>query len=150
MKDLVTRSLVQGQNDKYVVHDLVLDLVKRKIEEEDSLKKVATLRQSEYLGELDVLRSYFDKSVLNEDVYSLIALWRSVESLSGDGMLEVNTYKTRLAEREITSGAEMDMIEELNAVARFFDLQVALKSTLLALPTLRNVIFYQNKTMPKM
>lgn len=130
------------------MHDRVLDLVKRKIEEEEALKKVAILRQSEYLGGLNVIRSYIDEDV-SSGVYSLTALWRSVESLSGDRMLEVNTYKARLDEREITSGAEMDMVEELNAVARFFDIQVGLNSTVLALSTLRNVPSYQKKTCIK-
>ena len=71
-KSLVARSLVQVRGDGYFVHDLLLDFAKNAIDPET--KKVATSRQAQYLGRLDVLEGFYDGSTgLGRGYVSLMA-----------------------------------------------------------------------------
>lgn len=122
-KDLVGRSLVQMHGNEYLLHDRLLDFVKGRIEDFPETKASATSRQSVYLGRLDVLRAYSDKGEIDGGFFSLIALWRSLEKLSKDALLQLNTYSTSLAQLENIEVTPND-IDTCASVARSFDLQV--------------------------
>lgn len=101
----------------YSVHDLLLDFAKNAIDPET--KEVATSRQAQYLGRLDVLKGFHD----GRGYLSLMALWRSLEDLSGDKELEVKTYESSLEELK-ESKANLAKAEHFNAVASLFHEQV--------------------------
>ena len=121
-KDLQSRSLLQKRGNDYAVHDLLLNFVKVTIEEFEAIKKIATSRQAGYLGRLDVLSGYLTWGK-NGDLYSLVALWRSLEELSGDTQLEENTYKSSLEVVE-RSGVASLVADNFASVASLFNLQV--------------------------
>lgn len=92
-KRLVVRSLLQERYEEYLVHDRVLDFAKFKIEDfGEKIKEVSISQQAQYLGRLDVVRSYFDKRDMFGGLYSLIGVWLSLEDMSGDRAWGVNTY----------------------------------------------------------
>lgn len=118
---------MQKRGGDYQVHDLLLDFAKSEINMERfrTIKEAATSRQAQYLGRLDVVHTYSDTGELAGGVYSLMALWRSLEELSGDTGLEVKTYTTSLGALE-RGEATSDVASTYGAVARLFDLQVRL------------------------
>lgn len=89
-----------------------------------TIKEAATSRQAQYLGRPDVVHTYSDNGEVDGGVYSLMALWRSLEELSGDPGLEVKTYTNSLVDLE-GSEATFDAATTYGAVARLFDLQVS-------------------------
>lgn len=123
-KDLVGRSLMQMRGDKYLLHDSLLDFVKGKIKDFPETKTFATSHQSEYLGRLDVLKAYSDRGEVDGGFFSLIALWKSLEKLSDDALLQLNTYSTSLCQLENIEVTPDDGIDTCASVARSFDLQV--------------------------
>ncbi|CAN0342697.1 unnamed protein product, partial [Ectocarpus sp. 12 AP-2014] len=78
---LVDESMLQPAGDAFRLHDLVLRFLKPKLKADPS-RPIATSRVAEYLGQLKVLQRYIDAGETGDGVYSLIALWRSVESLA--------------------------------------------------------------------
>eukprot|EP00903_Cladosiphon_okamuranus_P007060 g6863.t1 len=78
---LVDQSMLQPAGDAFRVHDLVLRFLKLKLKADPS-RSTATCRIAEYLGQLRVLQGYVGAGETRDGVYSLIALWRSVENLA--------------------------------------------------------------------
>lgn len=73
--------MLQPAGDAFRVHDLVLRFLKPKLKADPSLP-TATCRTVEYLGQLKVLQRFVDTGETSDGVYSLMALWRSVEDLA--------------------------------------------------------------------
>ncbi|CAM9956525.1 unnamed protein product [Scytosiphon promiscuus] len=119
---LVGRSLMSLKQDRYGVHDLILDFAKLQILTNRPLVKGATLRQARYLGRSNVVRGYSGAGQHREGLYALIALWRSVEELSDDKELEAKTYKDSLRPLE---GGDMtvDVAQVFEDVGTLFMLQ---------------------------
>lgn len=111
------------------MHDLLLDFVRTRIEEYAETKKIAALRQAEYLGRLDVLRTYSAKGEVNGGYYSLTSLWRSLEELTGDTNLVLTTYKRRLDEIDQDERGS-DAAEIYEDVGTLFQIQVRLEGFL--------------------
>lgn len=100
---LVSKSLLLNVGGGgYRVHDLLLEFMKIKIKGEDDIIEIATERQTQYLGRLDVVKSYGgpEHGAGNQGLLVLDALWRSVQKLSGDLGLEVSSYDASLRELE--------------------------------------------------
>ena len=110
---------------RYRVHDLLLEFVKVKIKAEDKLAKRATERQAQHLSRLDVVDGYenAEHGAGDQGLYVLAALWRSVETLSGDLGLEVASYRASLGELE-SFVANVDAARSLWRIGRLFFLQV--------------------------
>lgn len=79
--------MLQPAGDSFRVHDLVLRFLKLKLKA-DSSRPTATCRTAEYLGQLKILRKFFNAEETNGGVYSFMALWRSVESLAEESHVE--------------------------------------------------------------
>lgn len=73
--------MLQPTGDAFRVHDLVLGFLKLKLKA-DPRRPTATGRIVEYLGKLKVLQGYAEAGETSDGVYSLMALWRSVEDLA--------------------------------------------------------------------
>lgn len=98
---LVSKCLLQDfGSDGYRVHDLVVDFLKDNIKADAAQK--ATELQAQYLGRLDVVKSYTDPrhGAGYQGLFGLNVLWRSLEKLSGDSGLEVASYRASLGELE--------------------------------------------------
>ncbi|CAM9971540.1 unnamed protein product [Ectocarpus sp. 8 AP-2014] len=109
----------------YRVHDLVLEFAKTSIKAEEETVKRATALQAQYLGRLEVLKSYGnpEHGAGDQGLFFLDALWRSVEKLSGDPELEVASYGTSL--RELESGKMTEAVARSYwSVGLLFDIQV--------------------------
>lgn len=119
---------MQMRGSEYLLHDRLLDFVKGKLKDFPEIKAFATSRQSEYLGRVDVLRAYSDRGEVDGGFFSLIALWRSLEKLSEDALLQLNTYSTSLCQLENIE-VTPDGIDTCMSVARSFDLQVNFPSS---------------------
>eukprot|EP00903_Cladosiphon_okamuranus_P012113 g11365.t2 len=78
---LVDQSMLQPVGDAFRVHDLVLHFLKLKLKANPS-RSTATGRTVEHLGQLKVLQRYVGAGETSDGVYSLMALWRSVENLA--------------------------------------------------------------------
>ncbi|CBJ32852.1 NB-ARC and TPR repeat-containing protein-likely pseudogene [Ectocarpus siliculosus] len=87
-----------GGGGGYRVHDLVLEFAKTGIRAEKEALEKATSLQAQYLGRLDVLKSYGnpEHGAGDQGLFFLDALWRSVKTLSGDPELEVASYRASL------------------------------------------------------
>ncbi|CBJ25719.1 NB-ARC and TPR repeat-containing protein-likely pseudogene [Ectocarpus siliculosus] len=83
---LVNQSMLQPAGDAFRVHDVVLLFLKPKLKADRS-RPIATSRIAEYLGQLNVLRRYVENGEKSDGVYSLMALWRSVEDLVGENQV---------------------------------------------------------------
>lgn len=116
--------MLQAHGDEYSVHDLLLDFAKKEIEGSGD-KESATSRQAQYLGRLDVFEAY---SKMGGDCgchnYKLMALWRSVEELSGDKELAVKTYNVSLDVSPDERQENFDMGDIFYRMAKFFYTQV--------------------------
>lgn len=122
---LVSKCLLQDVGGGgYRVHDLVLEFVKIKIKADVGMVAKATTLQAQYLGRVDVLRSYGDPEhgVGNQGLFFLDSLWRSVEKLSGNPELEVTSYRTSLGELESCEATE-DVANSYGWVGGLFDIQ---------------------------
>ncbi|CAM9854589.1 unnamed protein product, partial [Ectocarpus fasciculatus] len=75
---IVDQSMLQPAGNAFRVHDLVLRFLKSKLKADPS-RPIATSRIAEYLGQLKVLQRYVEAGETSDGVYSLMALWRSVE-----------------------------------------------------------------------
>lgn len=120
----MARSLVHTRGGGYEVHDMVLDFAKFKIKESTVVMEEAALLQAQYLGRPEVLCAYSDKGQVDEGLFSLISLWRSLEELSGNELLEIDTYKASLGTLEMT----IDVADTFHAVAGLFQHQVCFHS----------------------
>lgn len=123
---LARRALVQVRRDGYLVHDVLLDFARNRIKLETNreTKKTATSRQAQYLSRLNVVKAY--RSSAREctgGYYSLAALWRSLEDLSGDKALEVKRYKSNL-DVLTKEQASMEIASIFDDVASLFHMQV--------------------------
>lgn len=78
--------MLQPAGDAFRVHDLVLRFLKPKLKA-DPRRLIATSRMADYLGQLKVLRRYVKAAETSDGVYSLIALWNSVENLSEESQV---------------------------------------------------------------
>ena len=100
-EDLVSKCLLQDMGrGGYRVHDLILEFVKTKIKADAEMIENATALQAQYLGRLDVLKSYRDPEhgAGSQGLFCLDALWRSVEKLSRNSALEVTSYRASIGE----------------------------------------------------
>ena len=123
---LVSKCLLQDiGRGGYRVHDLILEFVKIKIKGDAEMLKKATALQAQYLGRLNVLKSYGDPEhgAGGQGFFFLGALWRSVENLSGDPRLEVVSYRASLGELE-SCEATGEVASYYSWVGFLFDLQV--------------------------
>ncbi|CAM9384158.1 unnamed protein product [Ectocarpus sp. 13 AM-2016] len=122
---LVSKKLLQGVGgDGYRLHDLVLDFLKIKIAADEEMVGNATALQAQYLGRLDVVKSYEnpEHGAGNQCLFVLDALWRSAEKLSGDPGLEVSSYGTSLGELE-SCEATADVASSYSSVGFLFNNQ---------------------------
>ncbi|CAM9587498.1 unnamed protein product, partial [Ectocarpus fasciculatus] len=108
----------------YRVHDLVLEFVKFKIKADVDTMQRATALQAQYLGRLDVLKSYRDPEhgAGNQGLFFLDALWRSVEKLAGNPELEVASYRASLGELELCEATDAVAIS-YSSVGLLFKIQ---------------------------
>ena len=107
---LVDNALLHEVDGSFYVHDLLLDFIKLKCTSKGMRRLVedSVLRQTQYLGRLSVVLEFYVSESLSTNRYALIRLWRSLEELSGNKQLEVETYRASLGEfgraesREVT------------------------------------------------
>ncbi|CAM9281636.1 unnamed protein product [Scytosiphon promiscuus] len=100
---LVGKCLLQDLGAaRYRAHDLVLEFLKMKVKADANLAKKIAALQAQYLRRLDVLRRYltWEHGAGNQSWFSLAALWRSAEELSGNPQLQVESYRASLKEAE--------------------------------------------------
>ena len=105
------------------MHDLLLGFAKRQIGAFQEIRETATSRQAAYLGELRTLRAHADESAGYSGFSPLIALWGSLEELSGDKALVSNTYKAALAGFEPTEKMAT-VADNYHIAARLLELKV--------------------------
>ncbi|CAM9795660.1 unnamed protein product, partial [Hapterophycus canaliculatus] len=91
---LMDQSMIQPVGDAFRVHDLVLHFLKLKLKADPS-RHTATGRTVEHLGQLKVLQRYVAAGETNDGMYSLMALWRSVENLAEENQVGA-VYKKNL------------------------------------------------------
>ena len=123
---LVSKCLLQDMgHGGYRVHDLILEFVKIKMKADAEMLKKATALQAQYLGRLDVSKSYGDPEhgAGRQGLFFLDALWRSVEKLSGNFGLEVASYRASLGELE-SYEATAEVASFYALVGTLFKLQV--------------------------
>ena len=89
---LVNRGLLQVVEDKYQLHDLVLEYLQMAAKMDEDVARKATQRQAPFLSRIQVLRRYSagDETFSNGGLYSLVALWNVVTNL--DRSLSVEKY----------------------------------------------------------
>eukprot|EP00752_Nemacystus_decipiens_P014888 g13255.t2 len=124
-EDLSNRCLLEDIGaGRYRVHDLLLEFLKLKLKAEDELVRRATEQQAEHLRRLDVVDGYdsTDHGAGDQGLFFLAALWRSVEKLSGNLELEVNSYRASLAELESTVANE-NVARSFLRIGQLFSLQ---------------------------
>lgn len=78
--------MLQPAGDAFRVHDLVLRFLKPK-PKADPNRPIAASRIAGHLGQLKVLRRYVEDGETSDGVYSLMALWRSVEHLAEESQV---------------------------------------------------------------
>lgn len=101
----------------------MLDFAKDKLRKLRGKVQLVTSRQAQYLGTVSVLEGYARAGEVLRGFYALMALWKSVEDLSGDQQLEVGTYRISLRASE-ESEPTADVAYTNWAAGRFFELQV--------------------------
>lgn len=116
----------------YRVHDLVWDFVKDRIKSAP-LEKAAS-RQAKYLGRLDVVLRhannrgsdpfFFEGDSLMA-YFPLAALWRSVEEVSSNTRLQVDTYGSSL--KSLGEEESEDAADVYWAVGSLLEFQVRIK-----------------------
>eukprot|EP00903_Cladosiphon_okamuranus_P008759 g8391.t1 len=88
----------------------------------EKLVRLVTSRQAKYLGTISVLEGYARSGESSRGFYALMALWTSVENLSGDQHLEVCTYGVSLKALE-GSEPTADVAYMMWAAGILFELQ---------------------------
>lgn len=109
------------------MHDLLRDFVRSRIDPET--RAVACDRQADFLRKLDLLSAFAsDDGESGRGLYTLMALWRSVNELGGDADLHVKGYSSSLDDLRggQESGDNSRLRWALGAVARLLQLQVML------------------------
>ncbi|CAM9564029.1 unnamed protein product [Laminaria digitata] len=96
LSDLVDKSLVKAVEQSYCLHDLVLDFAKDELRKLRGNVQLVTSLQAQYLGTISVLEDYARAGEVLRGFHALMALWRSLEDLSGDKQLQVSTYGLNL------------------------------------------------------
>ncbi|CBN79677.1 NB-ARC and TPR repeat-containing protein [Ectocarpus siliculosus] len=122
LDDLVDKSLVKVEEHAYYLHDLVLDFAKDELRKLKERVRLVTCRQAQYLGRMSVVKDYAKAGEVMGGFYALMALWRSVEDLSGDNQLEASTYGATVKPSEESEASE-DVAYLTWAVGRLFELQ---------------------------
>ena len=126
---LVDRCLLQVANDKYRLHDLVLEYLHTAIKMDEGLEIKASSRQARFLSRIEVLRSYSaggDQWSSSGGLYSLAALWTAVQNL--DRSLIVEEFY-RISLRGVTE------IEDMQNAGNFLRLLVSFFTTSLIFRT---------------
>lgn len=123
-QQFVSRSLLQGYERRYEVHDVVLDLARKMIQEHHFVLHTASARQLQYLGRLNVLLEITARGKSDAGFYVLDSMWQAVEDLSRDPHLRVHTYRMSLRELERGSDSQQGQHLCFWVVARVFELQV--------------------------
>ncbi|CAN0234238.1 unnamed protein product [Scytosiphon promiscuus] len=122
LSDLVDKSLVKVVEQSYYLHDLVLDFAKDELRKSRGKVQLVTSRQAQYLGTISVLEDYARAGEVLRGFYALMALWQSVEDMSGDKQLEVSTYGVKL--KALEGSEPMESVAYTNwAAGRLFELQ---------------------------
>ncbi|CBN74851.1 NB-ARC and TPR repeat-containig protein [Ectocarpus siliculosus] len=122
---LVNKCLLQDVDGVgYRVHDLLLKYLRVKIKQDGERVKKATALQAQYLGRLDVVMSYGDQKhgADNQGLFGLGTLWRCLEKLSGDPVLETASYRAILGELD-SCEATAEVANCLEWVALLYDIQ---------------------------
>ena len=94
---LVDRCLLQVVNEKYRLHDLVLEYLHMAIKMDEDLKIKASSRQARFLSRIEVLRRYSagDQWSSSCRFYSLVALWTAAKKLD-QSLVAEEFYRTSL------------------------------------------------------
>lgn len=104
---LAGRSLLQAvDSGGYRMHDLLLDFARDRIK--PGPLESAVSRQVQYLSMLNVLWRYVIGGHNTEGLYSLMALWRSVQELCDNPRVQVEAYREKMqvwADDETTNAA---------------------------------------------
>ena len=103
---LVDRCLLQVADEKYRLHDLVLEYLHAAIKMDEDLEIKASSRQARFLSRIEMLRRYSagDQWSSSGGLYSLVALWTAVKKL--DRCLIVETFY-RISPRGVTEVEDM-------------------------------------------
>lgn len=82
---LVDNGLLGVVRDGYCVHHLILEYLQLTITMDggDVYAKEASSRQAQYLSRLGVLHKFVGDGINTDGIYSLVALWKSVQKLDG-------------------------------------------------------------------
>ena len=123
---LVSKCLLQDMGGGgYRVHDLVLKFLRIKIKADAETVRKAKELQVQYLGRLDVVESYEDPGhgAGDQGLFVLGALWRSLETLSGDPGLEVASYLASLGNLE-SGEATAEVASCFARIGYLFNIQV--------------------------
>ena len=86
--DLVDRCLLNFVDEKYRLHDLVLEYLQMTTKMDEDLARKASSRQASFLSRIEVLRRFGDNKLGVDGLYSLVALWSAVEKLDGSLIAE--------------------------------------------------------------
>ena len=103
------------------MHDLLLDFVRYRIERVPLEKAVVC--QARYLGSFDVVQKYANEDVNTDCYYTLVAFWRSLETLSDDTQLQVEAYHASL--RGLEEEPSTDTASFSNIVGKLWSIQVS-------------------------
>lgn len=122
----VSRCLLHSAGDEYGMHDLLRDFATSRID--SKTRAVACDRQANFLRSLDLLSTFANDGESAEGLYTLMALWRSVNELGGGATRHIGAYSSSLDDlrRDQNSGGNARLRWALGAVARLFRLQVML------------------------
>ncbi|CAM9719399.1 unnamed protein product, partial [Sphacelaria rigidula] len=97
------------------------DFIKVECRNRQDLVKDAVSRQTHFLGKLPVVRDFRQNKGLITNLYALIRLWRSLEDLSGNKQLEVETYEASL--RDLGEAESTDVANVYALIGGLFLLQ---------------------------
>ncbi|CAM9933909.1 unnamed protein product, partial [Ectocarpus sp. 12 AP-2014] len=117
---LVDKSLVKVEEHAYYLHDLVLDFAKDELRKLREKVRLVNSRQAQYLGRMSIVKDYAEAGEVLGGLYALMALWRSVEDLSGDNQLEASTYGATTKPSE-ESESSQDVADLNWAMGRLFN-----------------------------
>ena len=106
------------------MHDLLSDFIKLECRSEDRHRLVedAVGRQAQYLSRLSVVREFKKNKGLSTDEYALSRLWQSLEELSDNEQLEVETYRASL--EELGRAESEDVADAYALIGGLYDRQV--------------------------
>lgn len=138
------KSLVRVAEQSYYLHDLVLDFAKDELSKLRGKVQLVTSRQAQYLGTISVLEGYARAGLVSRGFYDLMALWKSVEDLSGDEQMEVRTYGASLKALE-ESEPTADVAYTNWSVGRLFELQVDFQRAFVVVKYLNVLLVQQGK-----